>query len=107
MRGSISITVTVVPKRANIEANSMPTAPAPITIRLFGSCLSWRISSEVMIVLPSGVMPGIARGREPVASMTFFVWTFVSPPSPLTTTVFGPSSRPCPLNSAILCFLNR
>ena len=60
-----------------------------------------------MIVLPSGVMPGIERGREPVAIMTFFVWTFVSPVSPATTTACGPSSRPWPLNSAILCFLNR
>ena len=58
MRGSISITVTVEPKRAKIEANSIPTAPAPITMRLFGISLSCRISSEVRIVLPSGVMPG-------------------------------------------------
>ena len=82
MRGSISITVTVEPKRANIDANSMPTAPAPITMRLFGISLSWRISSEVMIVLPSGAMPGSDFGREPVARITFFVSIFVSPPRP-------------------------
>ena len=34
-----------------------------------------RISSEVMIALPSGVRPGMLRGRDPVARMTFFVLT--------------------------------
>ncbi len=107
MRGSISITVTVEPKRAKIEANSMPTAPAPITTRLFGISLSCRISSEVMMVLPSGVIPGSDFGREPVARITFFVSTRVSPPSPFTTTAFAPSSRPCPLKRVILFFLKR
>ena len=107
MRGSISITVTVEPKRANIEANSIPTAPAPMTMRLFGISLSCRISSEVRIVLPSGVMPGSDFGREPVARMTFFVAIFVSPPSPFTTTAFEPSRRPWPLKRVILFFLKR
>ena len=107
MRGSISITVTVEPKRANIEANSIPTAPAPITIRLFGISLSCRISSEVRICLPSGAMPGSDFGFEPVAITTFLVSIFVSPASPFTTTAFGPSKRPCPLKSVILFFLNR
>ncbi len=89
MRGSISITVTATPKRANIDANSMPTAPAPITIRLFGISLSCRISSEVSSCLPSGAMPGRLSGREPVAIRTFLVSTFVSPASPLTTTAFA------------------
>jgi hypothetical protein len=107
MRGSISITVTATPKRANIDANSMPTAPAPITIRLFGISLSCRISSEVSTCLPSGAMPGRLLGREPVAIRTFLVSTFVSPASPLTTTAFGPSSQPWPLKSVILFFLKR
>ena len=107
MRGSISITVTVEPKRANIDANSIPTAPAPITIRLFGISLSCRISSEVRICLPSGAMPGSDFGLEPVAITTFLVSTFVSPASLFTTTAFGPSRRPWPLKSVILFFLNR
>ncbi len=101
------MTVTVEPKRAKTDANSIPTAPAPMTIRLFGTWSICRISSEVMIDLPSGVSPGMLRGFEPVARITFFVFTRVSPPSPLTTTLRAPSSRPWPLNSVILFFLNR
>ena len=96
MRGSISMTVTVEPKRANIDANSIPTAPAPITIRLFGISLSCRISSEVMIVLPSGAMPGSAFGRDPVARITFFVSIFVSPPRPPPPRSSGPPGVPAP-----------
>ena len=106
-RGSSSITFTFEPKRAKTEANSMPTAPAPITIRLRGMSFSSRISSEVTMDLPSGVMPGRLRGREPVARITALVVSLVSALSPWTTTVRGPSSRPVPLKSAILFFLNR
>ncbi len=106
-RGSISITVTVAPKRAKIDANSIPTAPAPITTRLFGISLSWRMSSEVRMVLPSGVMPGRLFGRDPVASITFFVWTFSSPLSLFTTIAFAFSRRAWPLKSVILFFLKR
>ena len=63
------------PKRAKTDANSIPTAPAPITIRLFGTWSICRISSEVMIDFPSGVRPGMLRGFEPVARMTFLVFT--------------------------------
>ncbi len=56
---------------------------------------------------PSGVMPGRERGREPVASITAFVWTLVSPCSPFTITVRPPSRRPWPLKSVILFFLKR
>ena len=101
------MTVTVEPKRAKIDANSIPTAPAPMTIRLFGISVSSRISSEVRIALPSGVIPGRPRGREPVASRTAFVEIFVSPASPFTTTALLPSSRPWPLKSVILFFLKR
>ena len=33
------MTVTAEPKRAKTDANSMPTAPAPMTTRLFGHLL--------------------------------------------------------------------
>ena len=59
------------------------------------------------MAVPSGAMPGRERGFEPVAIITFFVATFVSPPSPFTITVRGPSSRPWPLKSVILFFLKR
>jgi hypothetical protein len=60
-----------------------------------------------MITLPSRARPGSVRGREPVARRTFLVLIFVSPPSPFTMTLPGPSSRACPLNRVILFFLNR
>ena len=101
------MTVTAEPKRANTDANSIPTAPAPITTRERGICGICRISSEEMIVLPSRARPGSVRGREPVASRTFFVLIFVSPPSPLTMTFPGPSRRACPLKRVILFFLKR
>jgi len=107
IRGSISSTVTLEPKRAKTDANSIPTAPAPITIRVFGISLSCSMSSEVRICLPSGAIPGRLFGFEPVAISTFLVLTFVSPASDLTTTVRAPSSRPWPLKSVILFFLNR
>ncbi len=53
------------------------------------------------------MIPGRLLGREPVASITFFVWTFSSPFSLFTTTVFGPSRRPWPLKRVILFFLKR
>ena len=74
-RGSSSRIVTSVPKRANIEANSTPTAPAPSTINDFGISLSSRISSLVMICSPSIGRVANERGTEPVAMMMFFVWT--------------------------------
>ena len=58
MRGSISTTVTSVPKRLKIDANSTPTAPAPITIRLFGTAVRFRISILVRMNSASGCKPG-------------------------------------------------
>ena len=101
------MTVTVDPNRANSDANSMPTAPAPITTRLFGISFSSRMWSEVRIDLPSGVIPGRLRGADPVARRTDLVLSFFSSFSPLTTTLPAPSSRACPLKRAILFFVNR
>ena len=39
MRGSISNMLTSVPKRLNMEANSTPTAPAPMIISDFGTAV--------------------------------------------------------------------
>ncbi len=71
-RGSISSTVTLVPKRWKMEANSTPTAPAPIITIDFGIAGRLRISLLVRRVLASGSRPGNMRASEPVASTIFF-----------------------------------
>ncbi len=67
MRGSISIKVTLVPKEANIEANSVPTAPAPRTASVAGTRSITRMWSELRIFSPSAGAGGMSRGTEPVA----------------------------------------
>ena len=78
-----------------------------MTVRLFGTRSICRISSEVMIAFPSTVRPGMLRTLEPVARMTFFVFTRCSPPAPATITLLRPSIRPWPLKRVILFFLKR
>ncbi len=101
------MTVTAVPNRPKMEANSMPTAPAPMTMRLLGISFNSRISSEVMMRLPSMGMFGRVRGLLPVASMMFFVGIREAPPSEVTRTLLGFSIRPWPLTKVILFFLKR
>ena len=72
MRGSISSTVTFVPKRLKIEANSTPTAPAPMIPRVFGTVVRFRISMLVRMNCGSGSRPGSMRASDPVAMMMFF-----------------------------------
>ena len=68
MRGSISITVTSVPNRRNMEANSTPTAPAPITTRLWGTAVRSRISMLVRMQFGVGLQAGqharLRAGRD-------------------------------------------
>ena len=71
MRGRTSTTVVFEPKRANIEANSTPTAPEPMTSRDFGTSVSSRIESDERIVLWSISIPGSERGVDPVAIRMF------------------------------------
>ena len=101
------MTVTAEPKRAKTDANSMPTAPAPMTTSDRGICGICEDLVRRDDRLAVEGRPGRVRGREPVARRTFFVLIFVSPPSPLTMTLPGPSSRACPRNSVILFFLKR
>ncbi len=68
-RGSISRTVTLVPKRLKMDANSTPTAPAPMMIMVFGTAVRFRISILVRIRSASGCRPGSMRASEPVARM--------------------------------------
>ena len=51
MRGSSSISVTSLPKRRKIDANSTPTAPLPMIAIDFGTAARWIASSLVMIAL--------------------------------------------------------
>ena len=50
MRGKISMIVTFDPKRANMEANSTPTAPEPMTMSDLGISVTSRIESDDRIV---------------------------------------------------------
>ena len=62
MRGSISMSVTSEPKRSKMEANSTPTAPAPMIASVFGTAVRSRISMLVRMVFGSGSRPGQHAG---------------------------------------------
>ena len=108
IRGSTSMTVVFEPKRANIEANSTPTAPEPMTSRDFGTSASSRIESDERIVLWSMSIPGSDRGEEPVAIRMFFAAKVVSEPSgAFTATLPGPAIRPKPAVTSTRFFFMR
>ena len=73
-RGSISTRVTCEPKALKMEANSVPTAPAPSTTSDSGTRPSSRIWSELRIRSPSVGATGTSRGTEPVAMRMFSAW---------------------------------
>ena len=98
-RGSISTSVTCAPKEAKIDANSVPTAPAPSTTRDFGIRSSSRMWSELRILLPSVGAMRSSRGTEPVAISTCrAVSVRFLPPPASTSTALGPPRRPTPLH---------
>ncbi len=66
------MSVTLVPNEWYIEANSVPTAPAPSTAREVGTRSSSRMWSELSTRWPSAGAIGMSRGTEPVAIMMFF-----------------------------------
>ena len=68
--GAPSRIVTCDPRSTNVDANSQPIAPPPMTAIRFGIVLNIRTSSEVMIDPPIG-KPLIVRGTEPLAKITF------------------------------------
>ena len=72
IRGRISTKVVFEPKRENIEANSTPTAPDPITMSDFGTSASSRIESDDRMAWWSISIPGSERGVDPVAIRMFF-----------------------------------
>jgi hypothetical protein len=89
-----------------MSANSIPTAPAPITARVAGVRSSNSASSEeiTVVLLSSRPTCGIPFTREPVAMTTAFFASYTSPP----TFTFRPGKRtPTPLMTVILCFFIR
>ncbi len=113
--GRYSSSVTVAPRSWYIEANSVPTAPAPMTITDAGIVSIRRTSSEVTIRVPSGTIPGRLLTREPVARMTSVALRIRSPPLPgvpsspgcTTRTLCAPSRRPRPGTHVTSYFLTR
>ena len=65
--GRPSRIVTVEPRSANVDANSQPIAPPPMTAMRAGILSSISTSSDVMIG-PPALKPGIVRGTEPAAN---------------------------------------
>ena len=92
--GSISITVTSLPKRSKIEANSTPMIPPPRITRRFGTSVC--SSSPVESTQRGESRPSIGgrSGNEPVA-ITACLKVTSSPPS--TAIVFASLKRPAPL----------
>jgi hypothetical protein len=108
MRGSSSISVTWLPKRLKMDANSTPTAPLPMIAIDFGTVAMWIASSLVMIRLRSISMPGTLRAVDPVATTISLPSTICgAAPSAVTSTLPPPRRRPVPAMRSILFFLNR
>src|SRR5207302_6893625 len=64
MRGSASISVTLVPKAWKISANSIPTAPAPMIASDAGAFSRNSASSEEMTVVRSEEHTSELQSRE-------------------------------------------
>ena len=89
--------MTSAPNERYSEANSRPTAPAPITTAEDGMRSRPRAWSLVMTRSPIST-PGNSFGEEPVAMTTFGASSFL----PSTSTAFGRSSFPVPFTTSIL-----
>ena len=104
--GNASRIVTSDPRSANVEANSQPIAPPPMTATRCGTKSMSRTSSLVMIGPPRSKL-GISRGTEPAARITVDpVISVVDPSLLVTVTVRSGPSRPTPLNTSTLRFLH-
>jgi hypothetical protein len=111
--GRYSSSVTCEPRSWYIDANSTPTAPAPMMITDPGSVSMRSTSSLVTIRVPSGSIPGRLLTREPVARTTSVALRTRSPPPPgvpsspaiWTRTLVAPSSRPRPWTQVTSYFL--
>ena len=87
----------------------MPIAPEPITSSDFGIFAGTIASKYDQISLPSTSMPGICRGRAPVAKMMCGACSsaFGLPSGPLTARCPPPVSLPKPSTTVTLFFFNR
>ena len=98
--------VTFVPKAWKMSANSIPTAPAPMTARDAGACSRNSASSDeiTVVLLISSPICGSPFTREPVAMMTAFRASYPS----LPTFTFLPGwSTPVPFTTVTLFFFMR
>ena len=107
MRGRSSMSVTSLPNRRKIDANSTPTAPLPMIAIDFGhlgECDRLVARDDVLLVdldarhaarRGSGGDDDLSRGERR------------APAPPVTSTLPPPASRPVPLIHSILFFLNR
>ncbi len=110
-RGRYSRMVTSEPKLRKMEANSTPTAPAPMTMRDLGMASMERISMLVRTGPPAST-PGNRRAFDPVATTTFFALMVSDLPPPETSTEWmppfaGPVSLPKPATTVTLFFRMR
>jgi hypothetical protein len=90
-------------------AHSMPVAPPPRTMTLFGRSSRTTAWSLLKTFLPSNSIPLIGRGREPVLMMILLPLSenFSPPYFGVTSIVVGSSILPRPMNTGILCFLSK
>ena len=98
--GSASRIVTLEPRSANVEANSQPIAPPPMTTIRSGTWSRSSTSSLDMIGPPRSKL-GIIRGTDPAARMTLRPVIVVFVPSGASTvTVWSGPRLPTPLNTS-------
>ena len=92
-----SMTVTLVPTAANIDAYSMPITPAPTTTSDCGMCARLRMPSESMIDSSSNSIAAGGAGRLPVAiTIAPASTTCRRPSAAVITTVFASTKRAAP-----------
>ena len=101
--GSISTTVTSVPKRLKIEANSQPMIPPPRTTSRRGTSLCARRPVESTHRGESSPGIGGLIGNDPVATIAL---SNATSSAPSTAIAFGPVNRPFPLTHSTPFALN-
>ena len=101
--GSASRIVTLAPRSANVEANSQPMAPPPMTAIRAGTWSRSSTSSLVMIGPPRSKL-GISRGTDPAARSTLRAGDLASSSrrAPSTVTTWSGPRLPTPLNTSTL-----
>ena len=106
MRGSASISVTLVPNALKMSANSHPDRAGADDGQGGGAFSRNSASSELMtvVLLISRPICGMPFTREPVAMTTAFFASWTSAP---TFTFLPGCSTPVPLSTVILCFFIR